>query len=577
MVVYKNRLSLLPCLTMLLPEKRVAFSKSQRKLLETGMLQIKSNQLELPLTNADTILTAFSEDTKVDTLPSTLESVALNKKKICNDSLTTSSLSTLMPSCLKTLVVDSILKEKVFLPFWDESCLGISKQLLSHIKTDSQGLVLTLSSGSVSNKIANSWFSVDQTYLQSGKWLKISLPSSTSLVADSMGSENTNLLSKKIRVYPETALALKWRTWIAASRWCYNQAIAILKVERIGKYDLRKRIMDLAPQWVSDQPYNPRQMAVFQAFEAHKAAKKKGGDAKFRSRFDVNQTIRFMKSNWTKGAFYPRETKGLKFSASEPISEVMQHEPTLSLTNGQWFICYAVDIPRSEPIRSELAIALDPGVRTFMTGFDGSEILEIGKYDIGRIYRLCRHLDKIMSMISTSLGRSFKRYRFKLRKAAAKIRIKIKNLIFELHKKAANYLATKYKMIFLPTFETSQMVKKGKRKLATKTARAMCTLSHYKFKQTLKHQASKYGSVVVDVTEEYTSKTCSKCGHVHTKLGSNKKFKCPACGHSLGRDLNGAFNILLKALRDTSRTGELSGFTILPHTVNSREILCLPG
>ncbi|MEG4484604.1 hypothetical protein QUB04_06120 [Microcoleus sp. D2_18a_B4] len=32
--------------------------------------------------------------------------------------------------------------------------------------------------------------------------------------------------------------------------------------------------MDSAPNWVSEQPYNPRQMAVFQAFEAHKAAKK---------------------------------------------------------------------------------------------------------------------------------------------------------------------------------------------------------------------------------------------------------------------------------------------------------------
>lgn len=335
--------------------------------------------------------------------------------------------------------------------------------------------------------------------------------------------------------------------------------------------------MDSAPQWVSDQPYNPRQMAVFQAFEAHKAAKKTNGSAKFRSRFDVNQTIRFMKANWTKGTFYARETKGLSFKSSEPIIDVMEHEPTLSLLNGQWFVCYAIDAQKLEPIQSDLAIALDPGVRTFMTGFDGSEILEIGKSDIGRIYRLCRHLDKVMSRIGVNKGRGFKRLRFTLRKAAAKIRIKIKNLISELHKKAANYLATKYKMIFLPTFETQQMVKKGKRKLATKTARAMCTLSHYKFKQTLKHQASKHGSVVVDVTEEYTSKTCSKCGHIHTALGSNKKFKCPACGHSLDRDLNGAFNILLKALRDTSRSGELSGFSILPYTVDSSEILDLPG
>jgi len=40
----------------------------------------------------------------------------------------------------------------------------------------------------------------------------------------------------------------------------------------------------------------------------------------------------------------------------------------------------------------------------------------------------------------------------------------------------------------------------------------MVTLSHYRFQQMLKRQAVKYGSFVVDITEEYTSKTCSKCG-----------------------------------------------------------------
>jgi putative transposase len=407
--------------------------------------------------------------------------------------------------------------------------------------------------------------------------LKISLPSSTSLVAASTDSVSTNLLSKKIRVYPETKLAAVWRTWIAASRWCYNQAIAILKTEKVGKYDLRKRIMDSAPEWVRVQPYNPRQLAVFQAFEANKAAKKSGGFAKFRSRFDVSQTIRFQTSNWKSGTFYPQATKGLTFKVSESVLEVMQHEPTLSLINNQWFICYAARAQKLKPIQSELAIALDPGVRTFLTGFDGSEILEIGSGDIGRIYRLARYLDKLMSRIGLSKGGQFKRLRYCLRKSAAKIRIKIKSLIHELHKKAALYLTTKYKLIFLPTFETQQMVKKGRRRLATKTARAMVTLSHYRFKQMLKHQAAKHGGVVVDVTEEYTSKTCSKCGYVHRKLGGSKKFKCPECGHTLDRDLNGAFNILLKALRDTSKTGELAAFSILPHTANSGLVLDLPG
>ena len=404
-----------------------------------------------------------------------------------------------------------------------------------------------------------------------------SLPSSTSLAVGSTVCGNTNLLSKKIRVYPETKLAAKWRNWIATSRWCYNQAIAILKNEKIGKYDLRKKVMESAPQWVYEPPYNPRQMAVFQAFEAHKAAKKVKGTAKFRSRFDTSQTIRFQTSNWKLGTFYPTVIKGLTFKASEPISEVMQHEPTLSLINKQWFICYAIDAPKLEPIESDLVVALDPGVRTFLTGFDGSNFVEIGKNDIGRIYRLARHLDKLMSRIGVSKGKQFKRLRYCLRKSAAKIRIKIKNLVHELHKKAAKYLTDKYKLIFLPTFETQQMVKKGKRRLATKTARAMVTLSHYRFKQMLKHQAAKHGGVVVDVTEEYTSKTCSKCGHVHSKLGGSKIFKCPECGHTLDRDKNGACNILLKALRDTSLVGELAAFSILPYTVIPGSVRDLPG
>ncbi|NER04497.1 MAG: hypothetical protein F6K17_18740 [Okeania sp. SIO3C4] len=43
--------------------------------------------------------------------------------------------------------------------------------------------------------------------------------------------------------------------------------------------------------------------------------------------------------------------------------------------------------------------------------------------------------------------------------------IRIKNLIDEVHKKVAKWLTTEYRIIFLPTFESSQMVaKSGKKK-----------------------------------------------------------------------------------------------------------------
>jgi putative transposase len=93
---------------------------------------------------------------------------------------------------------------------------------------------LTSSSGSLSQKTANSWFSTDATRLMNEKGLRIFLPSSTSSVADCTEKGSTSLLSRKIRVYPEIALAKTWFQWMSAARWCFNQAIAILKTQRIG-------------------------------------------------------------------------------------------------------------------------------------------------------------------------------------------------------------------------------------------------------------------------------------------------------------------------------------------------------
>jgi putative transposase len=78
------------------------------------------------------------------------------------------------------------------------------------------------------------------------------------------------------------------------------------------------------------------------------------------------------------------------------------------------------------------------------------------------------------------------------------------------------------------------------------------------------------GCTVVDVTEEYTSKTCTRCGHVHQKLGGAKTFKCPSCGYALPRDCNGALGIMLKALSDTTYAISDDGVAIvaLPNNIS---------
>jgi putative transposase len=215
-----------------------------------------------------------------------------------------------------------------------------------------------------------------------------------------------------------------------------------------------------------------------------------------------------------------------------------------------------IDIP--EPRNGGKTIALDPGLRCFLTGFDGNSFAEFGKYDFGKIARLCQHLDKMQSKRDRSKGSKFSRLRYRLKQAMERIRTKLKNLRSEIHKQTGSYLARNYDVIYLPHFETSQMVARGTRQLNSKSARAMMTWAFYQFSQSLEHLCNRYGSRLVRVTEEYTSKTCTKCGHIHKKLGGYKNFKCPNCGYEIPRDFNGALGIFLKALWDTTMLSDVS-------------------
>ena len=191
-------------------------------------------------------------------------------------------------------------------------------------------------------------------------------------------------------------------------------------------------------------------------------------------------------------------------------------------------------------------VALDPGVRTFQTTFDlNSIVTEWGSGDSTRIGRLCHAYDKLQS--KWSQVKHNKRYRYK--KAGLRIYKKVKNLVGDLHKKMCLWLCKNYRIILLPEFNSQDMVKKSNRKIGSKTARAMMTWSHYSFKQRLLHKSREFPWCHVHiVSEAYTSKTCTCCGHIHHKLGKSKVFKCPACSTVMDRDHNAARNILIRFL-----------------------------
>ncbi len=355
---------------------------------------------------------------------------------------------------------------------------------------------------------------------------------------------------EKIRVYPTPELHKVWKQWLAAYRWVFNWAVAKLKNGFDGDLQKTYRASTAVPEWVRSLPGHQAQEACDEAFDAHRQAKRNKGEASFKSCRARSQTIQFKPGNYKRGTWYPKTTKGLTFKASAPMLTECIYGTELVYQRGKWFACIPVRVEET-PTSNSGVIALDPGNRAFLTGYDGENILEVGQGDIGRINRLCSHLDNLLSRAAKSC---VKRQRHKMRKAANRMRERINCLVKDLHSKVASLLVRNYKVIFLPTYQTSQMVVKSSRKINRKSVRNMLTWSHAKFATHLEQMAKRNGALVIRCNESYTSKTCTNCGFIHHKLGGAKVFNCPSCGIQVPRDVNGARNVMLRALQATAFT-----------------------
>lgn len=222
---------------------------------------------------------------------------------------------------------------------------------------------------------------------------------------------------------------------------------------------------------------------------------------------------------------------------------------------GRHYIALTVDVKCKwveEKKQSERVIALDPGVRTFMTGYcpDG-EIIEAGAGATKRLNQLDMGRRALDGRILKKTTKHAQRLRF--RKARRRITDRITNIVDELHWKTCRYLVDNFDVILLPEFAVQQMIetKSKRRSLGVSVVKEMVSLRHYRFRQRLLDKARCAGVTVIIVDEAYTSKTCGVCG-VQRKSFSSKLFKCGKCGLALDRDVHAARNILIRAVTESS-------------------------
>jgi putative transposase len=390
---------------------------------------------------------------------------------------------------------------------------------------------------------------------------------------------------KKVQLYPTQTQRETLNKWFGTARWTYNRCVTAVKEgEPRNKKCLRAKCVNNVNfetefTWVKEVPYDIRDEAMNDLLKAYKCnfgAKRKKFDIRLKSKKSTSDSIVIHSKHWKKaGIFHPTYWGKVPIHTTEELPDKLDYDCRLQRTRlGDFYLCIPQPLlirgenQTPQNVRGSTILAIDPGVRTFITGYspDGT-IIEWGTNDMARIYRLCHSLDDLQSRWNSKSINHKKRY--KMQTAGRRVREKIRDLIRDFHHKCAKYLCENYGYILLPTYQSQQMVRRGRRRIGSKTARAMLTWSPYRFKQRLLDKIREYPWCKVFIVDEHhTSKTCGNCGNLHDRLGGNKVFNCPSCRVVMDRDANAARNILLRFMTVDERAlfvSDESGVGAYPH------------
>ncbi len=346
---------------------------------------------------------------------------------------------------------------------------------------------------------------------------------------------------------------------VRQQRRAYNLAIACFREADTGRLDpkgpdlkqtaLRATVRDFVRPEVRERGGTFRSAdcdeAVNAAFRARDAVirkRKAGGECRlsFRSIKDIRQRIVVQKLS---GAFVARN-----LDLAEPMpDEAWGKLTTIVLERGQWFICarkHIVTVGQDETqVRS--VVALDPGVRTFVTAYSVNHAASYGdRFHSDRIFPLLLTLDRLIGRRAKAKHEEWKRH---FQNRIDRLFIRVRNLVDDLHRRVAYDPVRSFDVIILPSFRTKGMVARdGGRKIRTGTVRSMPGLAHHRFRQKLEWMCRRYGKRRVICNEAYTSRTRSWDGFVNGNLGGAKTVSDGCI--VVDRDINGARGIMLRAL-----------------------------
>jgi hypothetical protein len=216
---------------------------------------------------------------------------------------------------------------------------------------------------------------------------------------------------------------------------------------------------------------------------------------------------------------------------------------------------------RRRPPEERSSVFIDPGSRTGWTAYspDSQEVTSYvaGDGGTGGLMRLAQKTDFIIREQRARPRRepaAHACFIAKTNKQKYRLQARVTNLVKDAHVRVARDLTARFDTVVLPLFETKRMVCRRaqpgdpRRKLNSKAARALLSLSHYKFQSYLAHRCAADGCELHTPGEEYTTKACPYCGTCY-EVGGAKIFECARCSYRADRDEKAGFTYALKCMK----------------------------
>ena len=362
--------------------------------------------------------------------------------------------------------------------------------------------------------------------------------------------------ARRIRIYPSQHQKQLFKQWFGVERKVYNTCINHFNEKDIEFKGWMKMstvvLAELTEDYIKDVPYQIKKIAVKDSYTARqtncKKTKKNGKPFKLRykSRKNPVQSCYIPKSAVSEYGIYYTISGKLKFSERKWLKNDIC-DCRLVNDHGRWYVSVPQKLATMPTENQGGIVALDPGVRNFLTYFsEDGRFGWLGIHAFDRILNLNLKRDHLLSRLALTKD---KKKKGKLKRTLNRTYHRIQDLVDELQWQCINYLVHNFSVIIFPPFEVKGMTQKGC-KLRKSVIRSMLSLSFFEFKERLKQKCNECGVVYVEQNESYTSKTNSFNGELITNLGGKEWFVYD--GIKVHRDLNGARNILIRAMRDSS-------------------------